>query len=85
MLLGLFALALLASSAALPAGSGGLVSGSASEVVGSEVPAASAAAAGFAFCFSSAGGPEVPGVSSSFARRFQLSFIEDSFLLICDL
>lgn len=37
--------------------------------------------AGFDSCFSSAGGSETPGVSSSFAKMFQLSFIfiEDYF------
>jgi hypothetical protein len=31
--------------------------------------------AGFDSCFSSAGGADAPGVSSSFAKMFQLSFI----------
>ena len=84
MLPDLFALGFRVSSAVWLFGS--VLSGpDAAGVAGSDVPVASEAEAGFASCFSSAGGSETPGVSSSLARMFQLSFIEDLFLLMCDL
>jgi hypothetical protein len=86
LVLALLALTLLVVSATSLVGSVVFDPDAASGVAVSDVPVASGAAAGFDSCFfSSAGGSETPGVSSSLARMFQLSFIEDLFLLISDL